>query len=142
MRAVIAVSRFNEMITERLRDGAIQALVRHGIGREDIEIVEVSGAFEVPQALRIVASRPRKPDLMVGIAAILKGETVHHQVLANAVVNAIEQVAIDTGIPTGLGVITTDTVAQAMERSGGARGNKGEEAALAALELARWRRAS
>lgn len=142
MRAVIAVSRFNEMITERLRDGAIQALVRHGVAREDIEIVEVSGAFEVPQVLRIVASRPRKPDLMVGIAAILKGETVHHQVLANAVVHAIEQVAIDTGIPTGLGVITTDTVAQAMERSGGARGNKGEEAALAALELARWRRAS
>lgn len=142
LRAVLVVSRFNEMITERLRRGAVDALLKHGVRESDIEIVEVSGAFEVPQALKEVARREDKPDLMVAIGAILRGETVHHRVLANTVVAAVEEVALEQGIPTGLGIITADTVEQGLERSGGKRGNKGADAALAALELACWRRQS
>jgi 6,7-dimethyl-8-ribityllumazine synthase len=136
LRAGIAVSRFNGMITERLRAGAVSALVAHGVREADIEVVEVSGAFELPQALKMMTLGKRKPDLMVAIGAIMEGETVHHEVLAKSVIAALEQVALETGIPTGLGVLTPKTVEQGLERSGGKMGNKGEDGALAALELA------
>jgi len=140
LRAGIAVSRFNAMITRRLQKGAISALLKNGLRKEDIEVTEVSGAFELPQALKMMARRKRPPDLLVAIGAILEGETEHHRVLADTVISAIEQVALEEGIPTGLGVVTPRTVEQGLERSGGKFGNRGADAALAALELALWKR--
>ena len=135
-RFAIVVSRFNSFITERLLSGVIDGLVRCGQDRhEDIEIVRVPGAFEVPSAARSLAET-KKYNAIVCIGCLLRGDTAHYDVIANEVTRGIGQSAQETGVPHALGVLTCDTLEQAIDRAGLKMGNKGFEAALAAVEMA------
>jgi 6,7-dimethyl-8-ribityllumazine synthase len=131
--AVVA-SRFNEVVTKRLVEGAVDALRQHGVAPEAIDIYWVAGAFEVPQLAAKVA-RDGKADGVVWAGAIVRGETDHYDVLAQTVVQAIESAALSTGVPMTLAVLTTDTLAQAVDRAGGKHGNAGWNAAVALVEL-------
>jgi len=133
-RIAIVVSRFNELATARLVDGTLDCLVRHGAGTEDITVYRVAGAFELPQVASYIARR-RAADGIVCLGAIIRGETLHYDVLSRAVVTAIERVAIDSGIPVTLGVLTVDSLEQALDRSGGKHGNAGTKAASSLVEL-------
>jgi 6,7-dimethyl-8-ribityllumazine synthase len=141
-RFAIVVSRFNSFITERLLAGAIDGLVRCGIAsRKDREIVRVPGAFEVPLAARTLA-KTRKYDAIVCLGCLLRGDTAHYDVIVNEVTRGIGQSAQETGVPHAFGVLTCDTLEQAIDRAGLKMGNKGFEAALAAVEMANLRKAS
>jgi 6,7-dimethyl-8-ribityllumazine synthase len=131
----VVVSRFNSFITERLLSGALDGLRRTGASRENIEIVRVPGAFEIPSAARILAGS-KKYDAVVCIGCLLKGDTAHYDVIVNEVTRGIGQSAQETGIPHAFGVLTCDTLEQAIDRAGLKMGNKGFEAALAAVEMA------
>ena len=133
-RVAIVASRFHEAITLRLVDGARAALLRHGIRAGDVRVVWVAGAFELPQAAARLAAR-RDVDALVCVGCVIRGETPHFEYVAGAAARGISEVGRSTGVPTTFGVITADTREQAEARAGGAVGNRGEEAALAALEL-------
>ncbi|HLH07474.1 MAG TPA: 6,7-dimethyl-8-ribityllumazine synthase [Terriglobales bacterium] len=135
MRFGIVVSRFNSFITERLLAGAIDALKRTGAKAEDIEIVRVPGAFELPSACRTMAEKG-KYDALVALGCLLRGDTAHYDVIVNEATRGIGQSAQETGVPHGFGVLTCDTLEQAIDRAGLKMGNKGWEAALAAVEMA------
>jgi len=140
-RFAIVYSRFNEAITTRLRDGAHAALVEAGARAADVETVCVPGAFEVPQAARCLGETGRF-DAIVCLGCVIRGDTPHFEYIASSVAHAIQDASAETGVPMAFGVLTTDSVAQAEERSVEGRGNKGFEAAAAAIEMAqlfrRW----
>ncbi|HXV15028.1 MAG TPA: 6,7-dimethyl-8-ribityllumazine synthase [Candidatus Krumholzibacteria bacterium] len=133
-RVAVVASRFNEVVTRRLVEGAVAALSQHGVSPEAIDIYWVAGAFEVPQLAAKVA-RDGKADGVVWAGAIVRGETDHYEVLSRAVTSAIESTAVSTGVPMTLAVLTTDTVEQAIDRAGGKHGNAGWNAAVALVEL-------
>src|SRR5262249_7465838 len=137
----IVVSRFNSFITERLLAGALDGLVRSGIARrQDYDIVRVPGAFEVPSAARTLAETG-KYDAVICLGCLLRGDTAHYDVIVNEVTRGIGQSAQETGVPHAFGVLTCDALEQAIDRAGLKMGNKGFEAALAAVEMANLRKA-
>jgi 6,7-dimethyl-8-ribityllumazine synthase len=135
LRFAVVVSRFNEFITDRLLRGAYDGLLRSGAKEKDIEIVRVPGAFEIPSAARTLAET-RKFDAIICIGCLLRGDTAHYDVIVNEVTRGIGQSAQETGVPHAFGVLTCDTLEQAIDRAGLKMGNKGFEAALAAVEMA------
>jgi 6,7-dimethyl-8-ribityllumazine synthase len=135
----IVVSRFNEFITERLLRGAYDGLIRSGAREEDIQIVRTPGAFEIPSAARTLAES-EKYDAIICLGCLLRGDTAHYDVIANEVTRGIGQSAQETGVPHAFGVLTCDTLGQAIDRAGLKLGNKGFEAALAAVEMANLRK--
>jgi 6,7-dimethyl-8-ribityllumazine synthase len=135
MRFAIVVSRFNAFVTERLLAGATQALRQVGAKNGDIEIVRVPGAFEIPSISRALAET-KKYNAIVCIGCLLRGDTAHYDVIVNEVTRGIGQSSQETGIPHAFGVLTCDTLEQAIDRAGLKAGNKGFEAGLAAVEMA------
>ena len=134
-RFAIVVSRFNSFITERLLLSACDGLLRTGARKEDIDVVRVPGAFEIPTASRTLASTG-KYHAIICIGCLLRGDTAHYDVIVNEVTRGIGQSAQETGVPHAFGVLTCDTLEQAIDRAGLKMGNKGFEAALAAVEMA------
>ena len=133
-KVAIIASRFNEAVGKRLVEGALDCLTRHGVADSDISIVWVPGAFELPAAAQRLAASG-EVDALVCVGAVIRGETAHFDYVAGHASNGIGEVALRTGIPIGFGVLTTENSEQAVERAGGKSGNKGFEAALAALEM-------
>jgi len=129
----LVVSRFNDAVTARLLDGAVDLLKRTGASEEDLVIVRVPGAFELAGTARVVAET-QKVDAIVCLGCLIRGETDHYDVLASEVTRAISQVALDCSIPVAFGVITATDTEQALARAGLKAGNKGVEAAMAAVE--------
>jgi 6,7-dimethyl-8-ribityllumazine synthase len=134
-RIGVVASRFNAGVVERLLEGACEALSRCGVERSDVEVVWVPGAWEIPLALDALAARG---DLhaLVAVGAVIRGETAHFEHVAGQCSRGIAEVGLRRRVPIGFGVLTCETLEQALARAGGAAGNKGEEAALAALEMA------
>ena len=130
----IVVSRFNESVTRRLVDGAIDALTRHGGVRENIDVVWVPGAWELPGATRVLLATERY-DAIVALGAVIRGETPHFDYVAGEASRGLSEAGADFDVPIGFGLLTTDTLEQAEERAGGTHGNKGWDAAVAALEM-------
>lgn len=131
----VVVSRFNAAITDRLLTGAIDALKQHGAPEEAIDVVAVPGAFEIPLAALSLARGGRVAGVIC-LGAVVRGETPHFEYVAGAAAHGVSRAMMDTGVPMAFGVLTTDTVEQALARAGGAVGNKGFEAALTVLEMA------
>lgn len=146
MRFAIVVARWNAVITDRLLDGALDALLRSGARRSDIEIVRVPGAWEIPNAARTLANRAAAPqpdhrfDAIITLGCLLRGETAHYEAIYNEVARGIGQSQQETGIPHSFGVLTCETLEQALNRAGIKAGNKGFEAAVAAIEMVSLRR--
>jgi 6,7-dimethyl-8-ribityllumazine synthase len=134
-RFAVVVARFNSFITERLLDGALLALRQSGAAKDDIALVHVPGSFEIPSAARQLAESG-KYDAIVCIGCLLRGDTAHYDVIANEVTRGVGQSAQETGVPHAFGVLTCDTLEQAIDRAGLKAGNKGYEAGLAAVEMA------
>jgi 6,7-dimethyl-8-ribityllumazine synthase len=131
----VIVSRFNGVVTERLLEGALDGLRRHGVADERIQVASVPGAFELPlTAARMAAAR--QVEAIACLGAVVKGETPHFDMIAQWVVAELGRLSVAHGVPVALGVLTTNTVEQALERAGGAHGNKGYDAALVAIEMA------
>jgi 6,7-dimethyl-8-ribityllumazine synthase len=134
-RFAVAVSRFNEPVTSRLLDGALAAFRRHGVAEDDLEVAWTPGAFELPLvALRL--ARSDQFDAVVCLGAVIRGETPHFEHVAGEAARGIQRVGLDTQVPCIFGVLTTDTLEQALDRAGGEHGNKGWDAAMAAMEMA------
>ena len=134
-RIAVVVSRFNEAITQCLVDGAMDALTRHGVAYDDIDVVWVPGAWELPAAARALLASERYHAL-VALGAVIRGDTPHFDVVARESTSGLANVAAEYDTPVTLGVLTCDTLEQAAARAGGTHGNKGWDAALAALEMA------
>ncbi len=129
----IVVSRFNSFICERLLEGAIDALVRHGASEADITVARIPGAFEIPLAAKaMIASK--KFDAVICLGAVIRGSTPHFEYVSSEVSKGVASVSLDSGVPVAFGVLTTDTIEQAVERAGTKAGNKGFEAAVTAIE--------
>jgi 6,7-dimethyl-8-ribityllumazine synthase len=135
----IVVSRFNAFITERLLQSACDGLLRTGAAKKNIAVVRVPGSFEIPSAARTLAET-RKYDAIICLGCLLRGDTAHYDVIVNEVTRGIGQSAQETGVPHAFGVLTCDTLEQAIDRAGLKMGNKGFEAALAAVEMASLKR--
>jgi 6,7-dimethyl-8-ribityllumazine synthase len=135
LKFAIIVSRFNDFIGSKLLDGAIDALTRHGASEQNIDIIKVPGAYEIPLAAKKVASK-KKHDAVICLGAIIRGATPHFDYVAAEASKGIAQASLDTGIPIAFGVLTTDTIEQAVERAGTKSGNKGWDSAIAAIEMA------
>jgi 6,7-dimethyl-8-ribityllumazine synthase len=136
LKVAIVASRFNDFIVDKLVGGAVDALTRHGASREDLTIVRIPGAFEMPLvAQRLAASK--KYDGLVCLGAVIRGATPHFDFVANECAKGLAQVSMEHSIPLGFGVLTTDNLEQAIERAGSKAGNKGVDAAMAMLETAR-----
>jgi len=133
-KIAIVVSRFNEMISQKLLDGAIDAFLRHEVHEEDITVIWVPGAFELPLAAQ-TAALSKLYDAVLCLGAVIRGATPHFEFIASEVTKGIAQVGLQTGIPVIYGVLTTDTIEQAIERAGTKNGNKGFSSATAALEM-------
>ena len=129
----IVNSRFNEFITQKLLDGALDTLLRHGVKEEEIEVVWVPGSFEVPYAARKMADSG-KYDCIICLGAVIRGDTPHFNYIASEVTKGIAQISLSTGVPAIYGLITADTLEQAIERAG-TKVNKGRDAALSAIEM-------
>jgi 6,7-dimethyl-8-ribityllumazine synthase len=138
-RFAIVASRFNNFIVERLTAGAMDALVRHGAAKESIDLVLVPGSFEMPLAAKDCASSGRY-DAVICVSAIIRGDTPHFEYVAGQAARGLGALSVETGVPVTFGVLTTDTIDQAIERAGTKSGNKGEQAALAAIEMVNLRR--
>jgi 6,7-dimethyl-8-ribityllumazine synthase len=134
MQFAIVAARWNAVITDRLLEGALDALMRSGAKREDIEVVRVPGAWEVAAAARVIAEQ-RKVDAIVTLGCLLRGETAHYEAIYNEVARGIGQSQQETGVPHSFGVLTCETLEQALNRAGIKAGNKGFEAAIAAIEM-------
>ncbi len=131
----LVVSRFNDFITAKLLSGAQDALTRHGVGADDIDVARVPGSFEIP----LVAQRmvdTKRYDAIITLGAVIRGGTPHFEYIAAEVTKGVAKVSLDANVPVILGVITADTLEQAIERSGTKEGNKGFEAAVSAIEMA------
>jgi len=135
LRVGLLVSRFNSFISDRLVEGAIDGLLRHNAEKEDINIVRVPGAYEIPPAAKKMAESGRY-DAIVCLGAVIRGATPHFDYVSAEVSKGVACVSLDSGIPVAFGVLTTDTIEQAIERAGSKAGNKGFDAAMAAVEMA------
>ncbi|MBA7475747.1 6,7-dimethyl-8-ribityllumazine synthase [subsurface metagenome] len=131
----LIVSRFNEFFTKKLLEGAQDALLRHGVNEDDVEVAWVPGSFEIP-LIALKLAQTKKYDAVICLAAVVRGDTPHFEYIAAEVTKGIARVGMETGLPIINGVITTDTLEQAVERSGTKAGNKGFEAAVNAIEMA------
>jgi 6,7-dimethyl-8-ribityllumazine synthase len=136
LRVTVVAARFNDFIVERLVGGAADYLVRHGCDEKNIDLVRVPGAFELPLVCKRLAAL-KKCDGIVALGAVIRGATPHFDFVANEAVKGIAQVSLESGMPIGFGLLTTDTLEQAIERAGSKAGNKGAEAAAAMLETVR-----
>lgn len=130
----IVVSRFNEFITGKLVDGAIDTLVRHGVKEDHIDVVWVPGSFEIPAVARKVAKK-MKHDAVICLGCVIRGDTPHFDYIAAEVSKGVASVSLESDVPVLFGVLTTDTIEQAIERAGTKAGNKGADAAMGAIEL-------
>jgi len=135
LRIAIVVSRFNSFITERLLAGATDGLLRHGADPDKIDIIKVPGSWEVPVAAGELA-RQHRYDAIICLSAVIRGETPHFDYVAGEAAKGIAQIASETGVPVAFGVLTTNTLEQAIDRAGAKGGNKGFDAALTAIEMA------
>ncbi len=135
LKLPIVVSRFNDFITNKLLDGAVDALLRHGVSEQNIDIIKVPGSFEIPIAAKKIAEK-KSPDAIICLGAIIRGATPHFGYIASEVAKGIATVSLEAGIPVAFGVITADTIEQAVERAGTKSSNKGWEAAMVAIEMA------
>ena len=133
-RFALVVSRWNSFVVEQLQQGAIETLRRHGVSDRDMTIIQVPGAFEIPLACRKAAASGDF-HAIIALGAVIRGETAHFEYVAGSCVTGLRQVISEYGLPVAFGVLTTDTLEQAVERCGGKGDNKGEEAALTALEM-------
>jgi 6,7-dimethyl-8-ribityllumazine synthase len=134
LRAGIVVARFNELVTAQLLRGAEDALVRHGADAEAIDVAWVPGSFEIPVVAQQMA-RSGQHDAIICLGALIRGATPHFDYLASSVTGALQSIALQTGLPVINGVLTTETLEQALERAGSKAGNKGYEAAVTAIEM-------
>jgi 6,7-dimethyl-8-ribityllumazine synthase len=134
-RCAVLVSRFNEMITQRLLDGALDALIKHGVAFDDVDVFWVPGAWELPGAARHAAATERY-EAVVALGAVIRGDTPHFDFVAGEASRGLATASADFDVPIAFGLLTCDTMAQAEARAGGEHGNKGWDAALAALEMA------
>jgi 6,7-dimethyl-8-ribityllumazine synthase len=135
LKAGLVASRFNDFVVARLVAGAVDALVRHGASEDDITVVKVPGAFEIPQVVSAMV-RSGQYDMVIALGAVIRGATPHFDYIATEVAKGVAQVALESTIAVSFGVLTTDTLEQAIERAGSKAGNKGSEAAVAAIEMA------
>jgi len=140
LRIGIVASRFNDFITSKLVEGALDALRRHGVPEDHVEMAWAPGAYEIPVVARWMAESGRY-DAVVALGCVIRGATAHFDYVAGEAARGIAQVSRDTGVPVMFGVLTTDTIEQAIERAGTKAGNKGAEAAIGAIEMANLRRA-
>jgi 6,7-dimethyl-8-ribityllumazine synthase len=135
LRFGIVAARFNDFITSRLLDGAIDALQRHGAADSDIDILKVPGSYEIPLAAKMLATS-KKYNAIICLGAVIRGATPHFEYVSAEVSKGVASVSMETGLPVIFGVLTTDTIEQAIERAGTKSGNKGWDAALSAIEMA------
>jgi 6,7-dimethyl-8-ribityllumazine synthase len=135
LRFAIVAARFNELVVESLIRAAVDALLRHGANEKQIELIRVPGAFDLPLVVKRVAAA-RRCDAVIALGAVIRGGTPHFDYVAGQCASGLASAAQETGIPVAFGVLTTDTIEQAIERAGTKAGNKGADAALCALELA------
>ncbi|MEJ2693394.1 MAG: 6,7-dimethyl-8-ribityllumazine synthase [Candidatus Thiodiazotropha sp.] len=133
-RFCLVAARFNSFVVESLVDGAIDTLKRHGAGEDEITLVRVPGAFEMPVALERLAAKGEY-DAIIALGAVIRGGTPHFEYVAGECVKGMAQVSLKQGVPVAFGVLTVDTIEQAIERAGTKAGNKGAEAALSAIEM-------
>lgn len=136
LKFTILVSRFNSLITEQLLEGALDCLKRHGAADNSITVLRVPGAYELPQALRRALAAKSQPDAVITLGCVIRGGTDHHQFVSAEAIKGITQVAMESKVPVALGVLTVDSIDQAIERAGTKMGNKGSDAALSAIEMA------
>ena len=134
MKIGMVAARFNEFIVSRLVGGAQDACVRHGVNDDDIDLAWVPGAFEIPTVAKKMA-QSGKYDAVICLGAVIKGSTSHYDLVCNEVSKGIAQIALETGVPTLFGVVTTDNIEQAIERAGTKAGNKGYDVACSAIEM-------
>ena len=134
LRIGIVVARFNQFITQRLLEGAQEALARHGVREDDTLIVWVPGCFELPLVAKTMA-QSQKYDSIVCLGAVIRGETTHYDMVAGQAASGINRAALDTGVPVMFGVVTTENIDQAINRAGGKSGNLGYNAAVGAVEM-------
>jgi 6,7-dimethyl-8-ribityllumazine synthase len=134
-RFAIVVSRFNSFVTDPLLAGALDALAQRGVDSKQVDVVRVPGAWEIPIAARAVAAR-KKHDAIICLGAVIKGDTPHFDFVAGEAARGIADASVQTGVPIAFGVLTTNTVEQAVDRAGGKSGNKGFDAAMTAIEMA------
>jgi 6,7-dimethyl-8-ribityllumazine synthase len=135
LRFALVAARFNDFVVELLIRGALDALKRHGVGEQQIDIVRVPGAFDIPVVARKLALS-RRYQALVALGAVIRGDTPHFDYVAGECAAGISRIALESGVPIAFGVLTTDNVEQAMDRAGGKAGNKGADAALVAMEMA------
>ncbi|HEX6995556.1 MAG TPA: 6,7-dimethyl-8-ribityllumazine synthase [Gammaproteobacteria bacterium] len=135
LRFAVIASRFNEFIVERLVDAAVSTLVKHGAEPGDIDVVRVPGAFEIPLALKKLAAA-RRHDALIALGCVIRGATPHFDYVAGEAAAGIARVSLEHEVPIGFGLLTVDTIEQAVERAGTKAGNKGADAALTAIEMA------
>lgn len=135
LRFAFVAARFNDFVVEPLIRGALDALKRHGSSEKQIEIVRVPGAFDIPIVARKLALS-RRYDALIALGAVVRGQTPHFDYVAGECASGLARIALESGIPIAFGVLTTDTMEQAVDRAGGKAGNKGADAALAAIEMA------
>jgi 6,7-dimethyl-8-ribityllumazine synthase len=131
----VVVSRFNEFFSRKLLDGAMDALLRHGALEDDIEVAWTPGSFEIP-LIALKMAQTKKYDAVICLGAVIRGSTPHFDFIAAEVTKGIANINLNTGVPVIYGIITTDTLEQAIERSGSKAGNKGKDAAISAIEMA------
>ena len=133
LKFAVVCARFNNLVTDRLLAGALDALKGHGA--VDIEVVKVPGSWELPLAAKTIAERKR-PDAIIALGAVIRGDTPHFDYVAGQAASGLMAVQLETGIPVAFGVLTTNTIEQAVDRAGGKDGNKGYDAAITAIEMA------
>ncbi|MCD6578093.1 6,7-dimethyl-8-ribityllumazine synthase [bacterium] len=134
-KIAIIISKFNNIITEKLLNGAIDGLIRNGVSKENISVYWVPGAFEIPLLLSKLTRNNKNYDGIITLGAVIRGETPHFNYIASETTKGIAQIALHSDIPISFGVLTTDTVEQAIDRAGAKAGNKGFDAALSLLEM-------
>jgi 6,7-dimethyl-8-ribityllumazine synthase len=135
LRFGVVIARFNDFVVEPLLRGALDALKRHGAADKQIEIVRVPGAFDLPVVVRKLALS-RRYEALITLGAVIRGQTPHFDYVAGECASGLARIALESGVPIAFGVLTTDTMEQAVDRAGGKAGNKGADAALTALEMA------
>ncbi len=131
----IVLSRYNDFITSKLLEGALDCLRRHDCQDDNIDIARVPGAFEIPSAVKLMAEL-EKYNAVICLGAVIKGDTSHNVLIANEAIKGVAKISLDSNIPISFGIITPDSLEQAIERAGAGKGNKGWEAALGAIEMA------
>jgi 6,7-dimethyl-8-ribityllumazine synthase len=134
IKVAVVVSRFNELVGKNLLDGALDALRRHGVSEDNVTLVRVPGAFEIPLVAQELA-KTNNFDAIVCLGAVIRGATSHYEYVAGQMAAGIAQVSLSTGVPIGFGVLTTETLEQAVDRAGAKAGNKGTDCVLAVLEM-------